>query len=107
MAEKRKRSISIDENCQFIKNLRNKQENAEEQETLRAARQSKLDFKSQINELENKLDILDDAVADAKSTLPLDANAILDAEDEIKLAERRLSNAKALYKELFNEELKD
>ncbi len=105
MSEKRKRSISIDENCQFIKNLRNKAENAEEQETLRSARQSKLDLKSQINELENKLDTLDDAVADAKSTLPLDANAILDAADKIKLAERRLKNAKDLYKELFNEEI--
>lgn len=107
MAEKRKRTITIDPDCQFIKNLKNKQENAEEQETLRAARQSKLALKKQINDLEEKLDTLDDKVLDAKSTLPLDANAILNAEDEIKLAERRLTNAKALYKELFNEELKD
>ena len=107
MAEKRKRTITIDADCQFVKNLKNKQENAEEQETLRAARQSKLALKNQINDLEEKLDSLDDKVLDAKSTLPLDANTILNAEDEIKLAERRLSNAKALYEELFNEVLKD
>lgn len=103
---KRVRTITIDENCEFVKNLIDKLENGEKNELLAKARKSKISFKNQINDFEEQLDDLDNKVLIAKSTLPLDANAILDAEDDIALLERRLKAAKKLYKELFSEEIK-
>lgn len=104
-SKKRERTIKIDEKCTFVKNLKAKAENGEEQEMLRKARQSKIDLKKQINDLEDNLETLFDIVDAEKSTLPLNANKILDAEDNIALAERRLEKAKELYKELFNEDV--
>jgi len=104
MGIKRERTIKIDKACSYIKLLKAKIENGEETEMLRQARKSKMAFKNQINDLEDFIDSLLDTVDVAKVTLPLDANKILDAEDDITLAELRLKKAKELYKELFNEE---
>lgn len=102
----RERTITIDENCQLVKNLNSAKENADKINVLAEARKSKISLKNQINDLEDSLDVLYDKVDAAKAKLPLDANKILDAEDDITLAERRLEKAKALYKELFGEEVK-
>ncbi|MCK9574642.1 MAG: hypothetical protein WC979_00345 [Candidatus Pacearchaeota archaeon] len=102
---KRERTIKIDENCQFVKNLNDASENGAKINLLAEARNSKINLKKQINDLEDNLDTLYDKVDAAKRKLPLNANAILDAEDDITLAERRLTKAQALYKELFGEEV--
>lgn len=102
---KKERTIKIDEKCNFVKNLKNKFGNDEDDLLLKHARKAKMSFKNQINELEDIRDNLFDVIDDAKSSLPLDVNEILDAEDNVALAERRLDASKKLYKELFNEDL--
>jgi len=103
----RERTIKIDENCVFVKNLREAEENGGKINLLAEARNSKINFKKQINDIEDKLDSLYIKVDEAKRKLPLNANTILDAEDDITLTERRLKQAKELYKELFGEEIAD
>jgi hypothetical protein len=103
---KRERTITVNENCKLVKDLKNKEANGGSMQILSEARKAKMALKNQINDLEDSLDLLYDKVETAKVTLPINANTILDAEDEIALSERRLTKAKELYKELFGEDIK-
>lgn len=104
----RKRTVNVDEKCQYVTTLKEKgTEKENDAIILREARKSKISFKNQINELEDTLDSLYDKVDIETAKLPLNANKILDAEDEIALTERRLKNAKALYEKLFGEKISE
>lgn len=106
MNQERKRSIEIDENCEYVKGLLTKGTEAENKDNIiRQARRSKIDVMSQINKLEDSIDLLYDQVDAEKKKLPINIENILNAEDEIALADRRLTKAKELFKSLFGEDL--